>query len=271
MRTQSTSRSPLERLAAPVGAVGAALGAFRPSGAIILGYHDVSAPGVAASGLTVGADDLDRHLRLLRRTGNTLVDLQVILDGLEAGEPVDGLAAVTFDDALVGVHRWGLPVLDAHRVPATVFVVTDHLGVDPPWWEGMPRTMTEGELVDLSTAGHRLASHTRGHRSLVELDHEQVRAELTGSRRRLAELTGTAPTALAYPSGHHDPDVRRLARESGYEAGLTFLNGRVERGVDCFRLPRLTMGAHHSTLRLAYHLRRSAQSWPDHQLDRVGP
>ncbi|MCW2816684.1 MAG: hypothetical protein JWN84_4139, partial [Nocardioides sp.] len=42
-------------------------------------------------------------------------------------------------------------------------------------------------------------------------------------------------------------------------------------GDDVLRLPRFTMGAHHGRLRLAYHLARPADSWPDHQLDRVGP
>lgn len=271
MTIERRRRLPVERLIAPVGAVGAALGLCRTEGAIILGYHDVSAPGTPASGLTVGADDLDRHLRLLRRWGLTPVHLDVILDRLRSGDSVDGLVAITFDDALVGVHRWGLPVLADHAAPATVFVVTEHLGVEPPWWPGMPRTMTAAELADLTAAGHHLGSHTRHHRSLVELDEGQVADELAGSRRRIAELTGTPPSALAYPSGHHDAAVRRIADGSGYRAGLTFLNGRVVAGVDSFRLPRLTMGAHHSTLRLAYHVRRPVRSWPDHQLDRVGP
>ena len=261
--------------AAPVlgvgSALGRALGFGRHEGALILGYHDVSEPDTAASGLTVGADDLDRHLRLLQRSGLEVVDLEVIIDRLEAGSAVDGLCAVTFDDALVGVHRWALPVLEARQVPATVFVVTDHLGVVPPWWTEMPRTMTATELADLTTAGHRLGSHTRTHRSLVEAGPQRLVEELAGSRDRITDLTGTAPTALAYPSGHHDGEVRRAARDCGYRAGLTFLNGRAEVGVDRFRLPRLTMGDHHSSLRLAYHVNRSAASWPDHQLDRVGP
>jgi peptidoglycan/xylan/chitin deacetylase (PgdA/CDA1 family) len=268
MTSSEGSEGQVGRLVTPAVAAGRRL--LRARGAIILGYHDVSAPGTPASGLTVGADDLDRHLRLLRLWGFTPVHLEVILDRLSAGESVDDLVAITFDDALLGVHRWGLPTLDRHGVPATVFVVTEHLGVDPPWWPGMARTLTADELADLVTAGHHIGSHTCYHRSLVELDGRALGDDLAGSHQRIMDLTGRPPSSLAYPSGHHNAVVRRAARECGYRAGLTFLNGRAEVGVDSFRLPRLTMGAHHSTPRLAYHVGRPARSWPDHQLDQVG-
>ena len=262
---------PVARATAPMAALLAAVGGRSPSGALVLGYHDVLAPGTASSGLNVGADDLGRHLDDLKARGLTAVHLDVILDRLEAGSAIDGLFAVTFDDGLVGVHRWAMPVLAKRRVPATVFVVTGHLGVEPPWWPGRERTMTASELADLVAAGHRLGSHTRNHRSLVGLERSEVLEELKASRQTIGDLTGGEADVLAYPSGHHDDEVRKLARESGYRAGFTFLNGRVDPGDDRFRLPRLTMGDHHSSLRLIYHALRPSASWPDHQLDRVGP
>jgi hypothetical protein len=63
--------------------------------------------------------------------------------------------------------------------------------------------------------------------------------------------------------------VRRAAGDAGYRAAFTFLNGRIDGRHDPFRLPRLTMGSHHSALRLAHHLGRPATSWPDTQLDAV--
>ncbi|HUF84538.1 MAG TPA: hypothetical protein VMQ81_08110, partial [Acidimicrobiia bacterium] len=72
-----------------------------------------------------------------------------------------------------------------------------------------------------------------------------------------------------YPFGHHDDGVRAVARRVGYRAGFTFLNGRVEGGLDRYRLPRLTMYEGHTRAMLAYHLARPASSWPDHQVDRV--
>lgn len=238
-------------------------------GAVILGYHDVTAPGTVADGYSVSATDLATHLRVLGRLGFTVVPLGRIAERLRAGGDVDLLAAITFDDALLGVHRHGLAVLAEHEVTATVFTVAGAWGEPPAWWPGMPRTLTRAEVAEVAAAGHEIGSHTCSHRSLPTLDPDDLAAELVESRRSLGELTGQPVEALAYPSGHHDPVVRRAAAEAGYRTAVTFLNGRVVGPEDLLRLPRLTMGAHLSARRLAYHLLRAPATWPNHQLDQV--
>ncbi len=237
-------------------------------GAVVLGYHDVVT--ADATGLSVTADDLRRHITLLRALGLQLVGLDELVDSLEHARPVDRLACITFDDALVGLHHDALPVLCELGVPATVFVVADHLGVDPPWWPGARRTMTEAELADWIAAGNQVGSHTRHHTSLPGLDTDELHDEIAGARRRLRERLGVDVDTIAYPSGHHDPAVRQTARDAGFRAGFTFLNGRVTAEADRWMLPRLTMGVHMTPLRFRYHLLRAASSWPDHQLERVG-
>jgi peptidoglycan/xylan/chitin deacetylase (PgdA/CDA1 family) len=237
--------------------------------AVVLGYHDVVATDAEASGMTVSAAQLDAQLRTLTRLGLSIVPLEELVDRLETRRPCDAMAAITFDDALVGVHRFALDVLARHEASATIFVVTDHLGVEPPWWPGSARTLTEAELGELVDAGHRLGSHTRSHRSLPSLDHDELVAELTDSRRQLQAWTSHPVDILAYPSGHHDPTVRAAATDAGYRAAFTFLNGRIDGSEDLWKLPRLTMGPHQAPARLAYHLLRSARSWPDHQIDAV--
>ncbi|MGB5757851.1 MAG: hypothetical protein WBM50_13125, partial [Acidimicrobiales bacterium] len=94
---------------------------------------------------------------------------------------------------------------------------------------------------------------------------------LVASRHWLQQVSGQPVELFAYPSGHHDGRVRAALAGAGYGAACTFLNGRVAGGDDPMRLPRLTMGAHTSVPRLAYHLLRKPSSWPPHQIDTVGP
>ena len=237
-------------------------------GAVVLGYHDV-VDTREAEGWSVTSDQLAAHLRTLLRLGLEVVDLGLIVDRIWAGESVDDLAAVTFDDALVGVHRHGLDVLAGLGLSATVFVVSDSRGIEPHWWQGSARTMTDAELSDVVDRGHRLGAHTRSHRSLPSLLESELDEEMSGSSRDVSELAGTPVDLLAYPSGHHDAIVRDKAGAAGFRAAFTFLNGRIRGSEDPLRLPRLTMGAHVSSWRLAYHLLRPASSWPDHQLDQV--
>ncbi len=259
------------RLSAALSALGQIPRRRGSQGAVVLGYHDVTAAPDGASGMSVNSHQLAQHLDLLERLKFRVVSLAEIVDRMAAGRDVDRLAAVTFDDALLGVHRHAAPVLAERGVAATVFVVAGSLGADPPWWPGATRTLTEGELADLVRAGHQLGSHTMTHRSLPALKVDEMSFELCESRERLRALCGQAVDHLAYPSGHHGPEVREAARAAGYRAAVTFLNGRVSGSEDLWKLPRLTMGAHLSTARLAYHLLRSAGSWPDHQIDRVEP
>ncbi len=238
-------------------------------GAVVLGYHDVVATDGEAEGLTVSAPGLRRHLALVRRMGFVFVSALDLTERIVARHPVDGLAALVFDDALAGVTRHGLEVLHEEQVPASLAVVSTAMGQRPTWWPGSGPTMSRRELLAAFDAGLDVIAHTRTHASLPNADDAGLRRELEGSKADLEDLFGRAVDVVAYPFGHHDPRVRAASAEAGYLAAYTFLNGRIRGSEDPFRLPRFTMGSHHHRARLAYHLARSPASWPEHQYDVV--
>ena len=266
---ESLAGRALGALRAPLVASGRA----RVHSAIILTYHDVGEDESSEVLYYLSPDRLRAQLSLVSRSGARFVTLAELVDAFLAGDPLDGLAAVTFDDGLVGVHHHALPVLLDLGVPATVFVVSDLPDTaHPPWYPGSARTMTRAELKELSDAGIQLESHTRTHADLPTLDETKLRDELTGSRAVIEDLTAKPVQFLAYPFGHHDDRVRAAAADCGYRAAFTFLNGRVTPGLDPYRLPRLNMWSGQGGLRLAYHLARPTWSWGDHQVERVsGP
>lgn len=235
--------------------------------AVVLAYHDVVARG--ATGYTVTARALRGHVRLVRSLGLRLVGVRELAERAATGAPTAGLAALAFDDGLIGVHRHALDVLAEEGAPATVFAVSRVWGAEPEWWPGSARTMDRTEMLEARAAGLTIDAHTRTHPSLPACDDAALAAEVAGCRADLEDLTGEPVRTLAYPQGHHDARVRAAARDAGYDAAFTFLNGRIQPGDDPLRLPRLTMTATHTPLRLAYHLARPAASWPDHQVDAV--
>jgi len=251
------------------------LGHVRPEGAVVFTYHDVGVDAENRAPYYVSPEDLRAQLDQVRRSGARFVELSEIAGALERGERLERLAAVTFDDGLVGVHHHALSVLAEMDVPATVFVVTEQAGrAQPDWYPGSDRTMTRAELAELAHAGIRLESHTRNHADLPTLGDAELDAELAGSRAELEDLSGRTVDFLAYPFGHFDPRVRAAADAAGYRAAFTFLNGRITPGLDRFRLPRINMWKGQGRMRLAYHLARPAWSWGDHQPEEasgVGP
>lgn len=251
------------RLAGAAGAV--RLLAGRPvttPGAVVLCYHDIGDDPANQTQYYMTPGQLRSQLRWAVEWGLRFVDLPELVEALVTGRSLDGLAAIAFDDGLVGVHRHAVPVLTELGLPATVFAVSDALGASPPWWKGADRMMTRAELLEVGQAGLRIASHSRTHPRLPRLDTAALRREVAGSRTALEDLAGTPVDLLAYPFGDTDARVEELAAEVGYRAGFSFQNGRVTVGSAPYRLPRLNMWKGQRRARLAYHLARPPSSWP---------
>jgi peptidoglycan/xylan/chitin deacetylase (PgdA/CDA1 family) len=232
-------------------------------GAVVLCYHDIGDDPANQTEYYLTPDQLRSQLRWAVQWGLEFVDLHDLVEDFVTGRPLDGLAAIAFDDGLVGVYRHALPILAELGLPATVFAVSGSLGATPPWWDGAARVMTRAELVEVSQAGFRVASHTRTHPRLPGLEAGAVREELAGSRATLEDLAGTPVDLLAYPFGDSGARVQGMAAELGYRAGFSFQNGRLTAASARFRLPRLNMWKGQRRLRLAYHLARPPASWPE--------
>jgi peptidoglycan/xylan/chitin deacetylase (PgdA/CDA1 family) len=231
------------------------------NGAAVLCYHDVGTDPTNGTDYYLSPTQFRAQLQSIANWGLKFVELEEIVDRLQAGSSLDGLAAVTFDDALVGVRDHALEILDDLRIPATVFVVTEVQGVDPPFWPGAARTLDRDELRAIADSGVRLGSHTRTHASLTDIDDAPLRDELLRSREALDELTDDASGVLAYPFGHQDERVRQAARDAGFRAACTFTFGRVTTSTDRYAIPRFCMGSQHHRARLAYQLARPSWAW----------
>ena len=110
----------------------------RPS-LTILTYHRIL-PGdhparlTEQPGMYVSPETLAMHLQVLKQHF-TVIDLGNWLDLREAGDELpDRACCITFDDGWRDNYTYGLPVLVAARVPATVFLVTDFIGSSYRFW-----------------------------------------------------------------------------------------------------------------------------------------
>jgi peptidoglycan/xylan/chitin deacetylase (PgdA/CDA1 family) len=140
--------------------------------------------------------------------------------------------------------------------------VRDVPGIDPPFWPGAARTLTDDELRDLTASGLvTLGSHTATHSSLPDVGRDARARELVSSRARLEELTGARVDLFAYPFGHHDDASEAAAAAAGYRAACTFRFGRVTASTPTLAIPRFCIGPMHDKFRLARQLARAADAW----------
>ena len=114
-------------------------------------YHRVLPAGVDTWRLNVSPEHFAEQLQVLRARAH-LVSLTELVKGLQSRSIQDRSVAVTFDDGYANNLELGLPVLQAHDVPATVFVTTGHTDASREFWwdeleqlivhrDGLPRRL----------------------------------------------------------------------------------------------------------------------------------
>ena len=84
-----------------------------------------------------------------------------------------------------------------------------------------------------------IESHTVSHPILTQIGAEELKNELTESRRRLFEELGRNPNHFCYPNGAYDTQVREAVVESGYLSAVSTNYGFCGSDSDLFALKRI--------------------------------
>lgn len=106
--------------------------------------------------------------------------------------------------------------------------------------------LTWAQARAMAESGLELGGHTVSHPILSALSLTGQEVEIARCRDRIAEETGRAPTAFAYPNGSpRDFDHRTVAlvRAAGFEAACTTIRGSNRPGADGLTLCRHGVGA----------------------------
>ena len=165
---------------------------------------------------------------------------------LAAMSPDAEAVALTFDDGFANTAEVAAPLLRAHGLPATVYVVTEHVGGTNAWGGAVDARVPTLPLAGwdavarMAEGGMTLGAHTRRHPHLTRLSPGALEDELGGGQEALAARTGVRAESLAYPYGDVDPVVEAAAGRWyrwGVTTALRWL-GAAERPL---LLPRLDM------------------------------
>jgi peptidoglycan/xylan/chitin deacetylase (PgdA/CDA1 family) len=212
----------------------------------ILMYHQVGRfpPMRAHRANYCDAGRFRRQMALLDGLGCRVLDLDRALACLRGEVPTPSRAVVlTFDDAYENFADHALPVLQAHRFPATVYAIGAWLG-QPMAWAGKepgrarPTLMSGARLREVHSAGITVGSHSMHHAKLGEATPEVQRRELADSRAALEDLLGEPVRHLCYPFGSFDLAALRAAAQAGYLSATTCLRGAATPADHPLALPR---------------------------------
>ncbi len=205
----------------------------------ILTYHSIDASG---SPISTDAQAFSRHVEWLASGPVRIVPLDTLLDLPPQADAV----ALTFDDGFVNFGTTAAPLLAARSLPATLFVVSGHVGGTNAWGgrsqPGIPTLplLDWDALGGLADAGFGLGAHTRTHRRLPEVSSSEVADELEGCRDDIRKNTGHDPTSFAYPYGAVTPAAAALVSRV-FRYGCTTEHRALAAHEEHAQLPRVDM------------------------------
>ncbi len=200
----------------------------------VLCYHRFAAGAAGAlsgsSKMLMPAAQFEAQLEWLAREGFRvlrLAELQAFLKGQQLPPPHS--VVITVDDGWESFYRHAFPLLQKHRVPATLFVTTDLIGSREGLSWAQLREMAQSGLVDIQ-------AHTKSHRHLSdrlpgESDtawQRNLATELRQPRqlleRQLADV-GVKVQHLAYPFGDVSEAVLSALANEPYALAFTVRAG----------------------------------------------
>ena len=96
------------------------------------------------------------------------------------------------------------------------------------------------EIKEMGENKISFGSHARSHRILTHLNLDEIKKELTESKRAIEEKTKGPVDFFAYPNGDHAPRIKELVKETGYLCACTVEGtGKKQNETDLFALPRI--------------------------------
>ena len=225
----------------------------------VLTYHSIDRSG---SAISVTPEVFRKQIAWLASGEISVVTLPELIALPDTANAV----AITFDDALESVATEAASVLAAHGLPATVFVVSGHVGGDNRWSgradPGIPvqGVLNWSALARLQDQGFSIGAHSRSHRNLAECSAAEATDEVLGSAEEITTALGERPRAFAYPYGAFSPTVADVVTEA-FEIGCTTEFQPLHQGTAHALIPRLDAWYFRDTARLERWGSRSFARW----------
>ena len=228
-------------------------------GVPILVYHRVNDADTNPTTLKVA--DFEAQIKFLVDNGYNVISPDDLLDAWENDKPLPTKPVIlTFDDGHEDIWHNVFPILQKYNMRATVFIVTDHIGMkDYLTWDEA-RMLQAGGFIDFQ-------SHTMSYKTLTTLKGDKLWNEIYGSKQAIEWALKKPAKFIAYPEGKYTLDAEDTCKECGFRAGFIADYGLAVKDDDNFILTRIpVLGSNsHTLLRFQLRLKGSPIFAPLHR------
>ncbi len=210
---------------------------------LVLNYHKVDN---SFNSLAISPSDFEAQMQFLDKQGYHTISPDELYNALTGeGDLPANPVLITFDDGYLDNYTNAYPILKAHNMKATIFVVPGYTNVNKSY-------LTWDQMLEMEQNGITIESHTMNHKPLEGLSDDQIRAELMDSKQRLEDRLGHPVEYIAYPTGTYNLHIASIAKEVGYRAAFTIKYGNVDMGSNVFALERVPIFRTEHTMRDFY-------------------
>lgn len=203
--------------------------------AVIFAWHRVGEDQAPTSSIRV--EQFAAQIQELVEGPYNVMPLPRIIEAFRTGaELPPGTVALTFDGGHASFLENAAPILEAHKLPYTLFIVpgrTQEETTRSIGWSDLRRL----EKTGLATIG----LHPMAYMRLTHAPAEEIRRQINGARSLYRKHLNHEPVLFAYPFGEFGRTYHDIVENSGFEAAVGQQSGVSYNGSDRFALPRFVL------------------------------
>ena len=225
----------------------------------VLMYHHINAH--SGDTATVTPEVFAAQLQFLHNEGYQALSADELIEFVAGKKRIKTkVVVITFDDGWLDNYLYAVSLLSKYQCKATFFIITARVDAaslrersdraDIPDHNTAKQLIASGNagqvvldwnlIYDLEESGlFRFYSHTVTHRRSVDLLPLELLAELVESKERIEKKLGKGCEYLCWPYGSFSADTVSAAKDAGYKALFTTLDGFCEPGMDPYMIKRI--------------------------------
>jgi peptidoglycan/xylan/chitin deacetylase (PgdA/CDA1 family) len=178
----------------------------------ILLYHALFEGKANAEKYAIATETFEQHINYLSEEGFESISFNAFLDGFQP-HPRKKHIIITFDDGNYSDYSAAFHILKKYGFVATFFVTVGRIGTrDYLDWDHLTE-MIDGDMS--------VQSHSLNHLFLSDLSKDNLRKELTESKKILEDKLSLPVHFISLPGGFYSQEVLKAAQDAGYKGVAT--------------------------------------------------
>jgi len=156
-----------------------------------------------------------RQMKYLFKHGYQTISVRDLINYVEQQIPAnDKKICITFDDGYESFYTYGFPILQKYNFTAIVFLVAGCINKTCLWGKDSEPFLKTEQIKEMAKVGIDFGSHSFSHRSLTELDAEELEREVKESKIVLEKLLGKQIESFSYPYGAFNETVKKVVQQN---------------------------------------------------------